>query len=125
MICIIAAFHVPSSHLPHRASASSVLHAVAAPVSDPGKLLYDAAVDGDLTKMKTAIKVIQERHSQQRQISEGISVTFHNFLFTTGMQGKQRPTQLYKHSEIWKNTPGAIFLCPTANIPCNPIRSHL
>jgi hypothetical protein len=70
MICIIAAFLVPSSHLPHRASASSVLHAVAAPVSDPGKLLYDAAVDGDLTKMKTAIKVIQDTASRGKSRKE-------------------------------------------------------
>ena len=44
---------VPSRHIPSR-QYKTVLHIAFPP--EPGKLLYDAAVDGDLVKMKIAIK---------------------------------------------------------------------
>jgi len=54
---IVYAFRLPSRRLvPISASqCKTVLHAVS-PAVEPGKLLYEAAVDGDLTKMKIAIK---------------------------------------------------------------------
>jgi len=45
-------FHLPSKRIQSR-QYSTVLH-VALP-AEPGKLLYDAAVDGDVAKMKIAI----------------------------------------------------------------------
>lgn len=49
---MVFAFRLPSGSLSRQYK--TVLHVVS-PV-EPGKLLYDAAVDGDLTKMKIAIK---------------------------------------------------------------------
>ena len=50
---MIVAFHFPSKRFQSR-QYGIVLHAVSS--LEPGKLLYDAAVDGDVVKMKIAIK---------------------------------------------------------------------
>jgi hypothetical protein len=49
LVVMIFAFRLPSNIL-HPRQYATVLYA------DPGKLLYDAAVDGDVSKMKIAIK---------------------------------------------------------------------
>ena len=61
LVWTICAFHTPSKRLPTR-QVKTVLNVVSS--QEPGKLLYDAAVDGDLAKMKVAIKECKGKADQ-------------------------------------------------------------
>ena len=57
LVPMLCAFRMPPQTLLSTQFSKTLLHAAAAASTvEPGKLLYDAAVDGDLEKMKTARK---------------------------------------------------------------------
>ena len=55
LVWVVCAFHVPFKRLQSR-QYSTAIYAASSTSVEPGKLLYDAAVDNDVAKMKIAIK---------------------------------------------------------------------